>query len=331
MTFMLGFLTVLVGLSLLVLVHELGHFSAAKWFGMHVLEFGIGFPPRLFSWKYHETRYSVNALPLGGFVKLHGELDDAGDRSFVRYPAWPRAIVLLAGVAMNFLAGWAIFSAVFWIGSPSALLVEAVMPGSPAERAGLEAGDIIADFPDAAGFISFVNAHAGQPLSFDVLREGSTVRVAAVPREHAPPAEGALGIALRESGAPPSGFFAGIYRGFLVACSISSSVVSGLAAVFREPAQVVGPVGIFAIATHAGTMGISYVLQLLGVISLNLAVLNLLPIPALDGGRLLFVAIEAVRGRKFAPRAELRANAAGFMLLILLIVIVTVKDVGALF
>lgn len=328
---MLGFITVLIGLSLLVIVHELGHFSAAKWFGMHVEEFGIGFPPRLFSAKRDETRYSVNALPLGGFVKLHGELDDAGDRSFVRYPAWQRAVVLVAGVAMNFLAGWLIFAGVFWIGSAPALVVQGTVPGSPAERAGIKAGDIIADFPDAAGFISFVTAHAGQPLSFDVLREGSTVHIATVPRAHASPSEGALGVALEESGAPPSGFLAGLYRGFLAACSISLSVVMGLAAVFREPAQVVGPVGIFAIATHAGTMGVAYILQLLGVISLNLAVLNLLPVPALDGGRLVFVAIEAVRGRKFPPHAELRANAAGFIFLIFLIIIVTVKDVGALF
>ncbi len=328
---MLGFITVLIGLSFLVFVHELGHFAAAKWFHMNVLEFGIGFPPRLFSSKRGETRYSVNALPLGGFVKLHGELDDAGERSFVRYPAYQRAIVLFAGVFMNFLAGWLVFSGAFWLGSPSALLVESVIPGSPAEHAGMKPGDIIADFPHAPGFVSFVDSHAGQPLSFDVLREGSRVHIAAVPRAHPSPDEGALGVALRESGASPSGFFPGLYRGFLAACAIGWSVITGIAAIFREPAQIVGPVGIFAIATHAGTMGISYILQLLGVISLNLAVLNLLPIPALDGGRLLFVAIEILRGRKFAPHVELRANAAGFMLLITLIIIVTFKDVGALF
>ena len=122
---MATFFVVLIGLSCLILVHELGHFAVARLLGMRVDEFGIGFPPRLFSKLWGETRYSVNAVPLGGFVKLHGELDDAGARSFIAYAAWQRAAVIGAGVAMNFIAGWFIFSAVLWMGAPPIVAVVA--------------------------------------------------------------------------------------------------------------------------------------------------------------------------------------------------------------
>lgn len=328
---MFGFIVTFLGLSALILVHELGHFAAAKFFGMRVDEFGIGFPPRLFSIQRGETRYSVNSLPLGGFVRLHGELDDDGDRSFTRYGFFPRAVVLLAGVCMNFLAGFLIFSSVFWIGSPVAVYVAGVMPGSPAEIAGVKQGDMIAGFADPGAFSDFISAQDTAVVPFSVIRSSETIPITASLRPNPPPGEGSLGLVLSAIGSAPLGFFAGISRGFFAAISLSLAVVSGLDSLFTEPESVVGPVGIFSIAVSTGHLGLVPVLELLGVISLNLAVLNLLPIPALDGGRLVFMTFEAIRRKKFAPRAEVRAHAAGFAFLMALVVFVTFKDIIKIF
>ncbi len=335
---MLGFLIVFIGLSLLVLVHELGHFWAAKYFKMPVEEFGIGFPPRLFSTIWEGTRYSVNALPLGGFVKLHGELEDAGAGSFINQKPWKRVIVLIAGVCMNFIAGWLIFSAVFWVGVPSVIVINQVTPDSPAAHVGLRQGDIIniSDFvnpnlKNVNEFIDFINEHKGKEIVLNVERAGKEFQLNIVPRANPPVGEGALGVALQGGGIPRAGFFTGLYRGLVMAGVIAWSVVQGLASLFTAPQNIVGPVGIFSIAVSTGKIGFIYVLQLLGVISLNLAVLNLLPIPALDGGRLLFIIIEKLRGKPFRAHTEQHANAIGFMFLIALIIGVTVKDVAGFF
>lgn len=321
---------VFVGLMLLILVHELGHFATAKFFGMYVEEFGIGFPPRLFSRKRGETRYSLNLIPLGGFVKLHGELDSSSPRSFMREKAWKRAIVLVAGVVMNFIAGALIFSTVLWVGVPPAVFISDVTDISPAARAGLMRGDIINGWTDPSAFMAYVKKHRGEPITFSVMRSGELKKVTVTPRIKAPLGEGALGIGLIGGGAMSAGFWDGLKGGFIMACGTVWSVITGLESIIYEPQAIVGPVGIFRVAAGAGAIGFAYVLQLLGVISLNLAVLNLLPIPALDGGRLLFIVIEKIRGKQFSPAFEARASGVSFILLIVLVMAVTAKDVVAL-
>lgn len=328
---MIGFTIVFIGLSLLVLVHELGHFWAAKYFTMPVEELGIGFPPRVWSKIRGGTRYSVNALPLGGFVKLHGELEDVGVDSFVNQKPWKRVIVLIAGVCMNFAAGWLIFSIVFWAGVPPVIIITQVSSGSPAAEAGLRQGDRIRTELDVNGFISFINNHKGAAMALAVERDGHDLSFTLTPRTHPPQGDGALGIALQGVGIPRAGFFEGLYRGFFASAAVAWSVIQGLGLLFSAPEAIVGPVGIFTIAVSTGKIGFVYVLQLLGVISLNLAVLNLLPIPALDGGRLLFIIIEKFRGKPFRAHTEQHANAIGFMFLIALIVGVTIKDIAGFF
>lgn len=345
---MISFLVVFVGLSLLVFVHELGHFTAAKAFGMSVEELGIGFPPRLFSKKYGETRYSVNAIPLGGFVKLHGEFADilpAADqpldaRSFVRQKLWKRVVVLCAGVFMNFCAGWVILSSVFWMGAPPIIIIDKVWPGSPALAAGLRQGDMVVAFTtsrivhetisDVAPFIHSVNENKGREIILNIQRDGREFLLNIVPRENPPAGEGALGVTLHGGGVPRQSFVAGFYQGFMSAWVISWSILLGLYAIIAAPANIVGPVGIVNIAVTTGQMGFVYVLQFLGVLSLNLAVLNILPIPALDGGRLLFVIIEKLRGKQFSPHIENRVNAFGFAFLLGLIFLVTLKDIAGI-
>lgn len=323
-------LIVLFGLVLLILVHEIGHFATAKMFGMYVEEFGIGFPPRLFSWKRGETQYSINSILLGGFVKLHGELDGSIARSFMRHAAWKRAIVLVAGVFMNFIAGWVIFSSILWIGVPPAIFISDITDISPAARAGLMKGDIVNDFTDPNDFIAYVKKNKGKSITLSIIRAGEERKVVVTPRVKAPLGEGALGVSLVRGGVEGVGFWNGLKGGFLMACATVWSVVTGLGALISQPEAVVGPVGIFRVASGAAAIGFTYVLQLLAVISLNLAVLNLLPIPALDGGRLLFILIEKIRGKQFSPKFEMRANSISFILLIALILTITVKDVVGL-
>ncbi len=324
-------LIVFIGLVLLVLVHELGHFAAAKAFGMYVEEFGIGFPPRLFSKKCRETRYSLNLVPLGGFVKLHGELDGSSARSFMRQSAWKRAIVLVAGVVMNFIAGSLLFSAVLWAGVPPAVFISDVTPISPAARAGLMRGDIIDGFTAPDAFMAYVKKNKGKAINLSVTRNGISEKFSITPRVYAPKGEGALGVTLVGGGAEPVGLWDGLKGGFVMAYSTTWSVITGLAAIVNEPEAIVGPVGIFRVAAGAGAIGFAYVLQLIAVISLNLAVLNLLPIPALDGGRLIFLLIEKIRRKQFSPQFEARAQGLSFAFLILLIVAVTIKDVAGFF
>lgn len=324
-------LIVFAGLILLVLVHELGHFAAAKAFHMYVEEFGIGFPPRLFSKKWGETRYSLNLIPLGGFVKLHGELDATVSRSFMRQSAWKRAIVLVAGVVMNFIAGGLIFSAVLWMGVPPAVFINEVVVGGPAEVAGLKQGDILNGFTDPTAFMTYVKKNRGKKIFLSVTRSGVIEKVSIIPRVSPPKGEGALGITLVGGGAAPAGVWDGLRGGFIMATGTSWAVVTGLIGLFAEPETVMGPVGIFRVAAGAGDIGFAYILQLLGIISLNLAVLNLLPIPALDGGRLLFVLIEKIRRKQFSPQFEARAQGVSFIFLFLLIVVVTIKDVVGIF
>ncbi len=324
-------LIVLAGLVLLVLVHELGHFAAAKMFGIYVEEFGIGFPPRLFSKKYGETRYSVNCIPLGGFVKLHGELDSTQSRSFMREKAWKRAIVLVAGVAMNFVAGALLFSTVLWMGVPPAVFISEVVAGSPAEKAGLMQGDIVSGFTDPSAFTAYIKKNLGKKITFSVTRHGVLEDVLITPRRRSPKGEGALGVGLVGGGAESAELWDGFKGGFIMAYGTVQSIVLGLAAIVNEPQAIVGPIGIFRIAAGAGAIGFAYVLQLLAVISLNLAVLNLLPIPALDGGRLLFIVIEKIRRKQFSPKFEMRVQGLSFVFLLLLIVAVTIKDIVGLF
>ena len=334
---MLIFLIVLIGLSLLILGHEAGHFVAAKRFGLKVDEFGIGFPPRLKAFKKGETEYSVNWLPFGGFVKIAGENDQfdedrgieapAGDRSrlFSSQPVWKRAIITAAGIVFNFVAGWLLLAVIFMIGTPSVLLVRDTVSDSPAAAAGLMSGDVIRGFKSAErkdGTVPFSVVRNGEELSFEVkpVLEGEAVRI---------------GVMLEEGGAPRLGFFSAIKESFLAALRIAKMTVmafgqlaKGLFSEGKLIEGVVGPVGIFGVAQDAGGFGLIYLFQLLALISVNLAVANLIPFPALDGGRLLLLLVEKLKGSPVPKKVEAVLNVAGFALLILLMVLVTVRDVG---
>lgn len=341
-------LLVIIGLSLLIMLHEAGHFFAAKFYKLKVDEFGFGFPPKLFSKKKGETTYSFNLLPFGGFVKIAGESDkilgeqdavvteEDRKRMFYTQPAFPRSVIILAGVLMNFLVGWLLLSALFMIGGKPILLISEVQDNSPAQAAGFASGDIVKGFSQSQAFIDYVNANRGNEIEFKVIRGNEEKIIKATPRENT--GEGGLGVLIAEAGIPKLGFFAalkeGLVRSYDIAVMTLDAFYNLLKNLFLKASLlegVVGPVGIFGVAQEAGDIGMIYFFQLLAIISINLAVMNLIPFPALDGGRFFLILVEKVKGSPVSPKTEGIINAVGFIFLILLMVLVTVRDVSRWF
>lgn len=363
-------LFVVIGLSVLILAHEAGHFICAKLFGLKVDEFGIGFPPRAFSKKKGETEYSVNWLPFGGFVKISGERGEfelienidtesidqdlksghqieAGDvrrnttdakRLFYTQPAWKKSIILLAGVFMNFIIGWLLISFALTVPAPKALIISDIEPGSPAAAAGIMQGDIVKNFSDSTDFINFVNAHRGQTISVDILRNGNEVHINVVPRIITAANKGAIGVYLEDAGRSGENILAALWDGLKTTGDLALLTVVAFGQLVKQLftqgsllAGVVGPVGIFGIAEETGRIGATYFVQFLGIISINLAVVNLIPFPALDGGRFVMTVIEKIKGSPVPEKIEAWANGIGFALLLVLMVLLTVRDVVHLF
>ncbi len=358
---MLTALLVIGILILLIVVHEFGHFVAAKIFGVRVDEFGVGYPPRaLLLGKIGETEYTVNWIPFGGFVKLFGEEEEHGARSFADAPRWKQAIILVAGVFMNALAALVLFTGAYSIGilhqvpepGPDIrLMVSDVVPGSPASAAGLAVGDYVVALKDAKGVVlgeltpqsvsDFVSDRGGKDLTLIYVHADATTTATLTPAhavidgEAGRPAIG-LGLALVTTESLPLG------KSFSMAWHRTTAtfaiVWDGLSTIVKDTLrgepdlrQVVGPVGLVGAVGQASTAGWGYVLSLAAFISVNLTIINLIPIPALDGGRLFIVGIESVL-RRSAPRLAVQTlNALGIGLVIILMVVVTYQDIARLF
>lgn len=359
-------------LFLLILVHELGHFWAAKYFKIRVDEFGLGFPPKLFGKKWGETEYTFNLLPIGGFVRIFGEDPDDDntngpdrDRSFVHKPWWQQAIVLVAGVTMNVLLAWVLFVGGFMFGMPTAvtpdevdevknvrLLVVQVLPDSPAAQAGIQPSDQI------------VAVSAGGVEDTKLTPESVSARIAAAPQgegsveltlkrgketvvTEVTPQTGVLeddqeravvGIQMSLAGSKQYPLHEALWEGTKMTWNMLGAVVVGILSFFGQIftfqadfEQVTGPVGIVGMVGDASSLGFAYLVTFTAFISLNLAVINMLPFPALDGGRLMFVFWEAITKRPVPPKIVNTLNRVGFALLILLMIVVTYNDVVKLF
>ncbi len=383
----------IVVLAVLIIAHELGHFLAAKKFGIWVEEFGIGFPPRIFSYKKGETVWSVNAVLLGGFVKIAGE--DAGEahvphtqqheeepvvvvekvseavaiarggeysarevivekiyapsgaalpdavpphRLFFNKPLWQRAVVLCAGVVMNFLVGWVILAGVFLVGSERMVVVADIAPGSPAQTAGIVSGDIIrGDFAGTDDFVAFINAQRGKEVALGIEHDGQRRSVTVVPRRDPPEGEGALGVTVVQGGFDRMSLPQALWESLVYSAKLFSFIFAMLfkliASIFGGEnllAYVSGPVGIFEATSRASGLGIVFLANLVAIISLNLAALNIFPFPALDGGRLVFLGIEKIKGSPVSAKAQRIVNAVGLALLVVFLVYVTAQDIGKL-
>lgn len=344
-------------LSVLVFVHELGHFWAARRSGMRVDEFGFGFPPRIFGIKRGETLYSINAIPLGGFVRIHGESgqDRENERSFAHKSIPQRLFVLVAGVVMNMLLAMVLLSVGFMIGLPTALdgssvpngatitnqvvRVVSVIKDSPADLAGIESGDILLSVDqkevsstDMARERILASGEEG--IHIGILRGEEKVDLDVKTVSLSEMETPGIGVGLIDTATISYGPFRAVFEGVKASFVMAYDVFGSFAALLKQlivtrtaPSDISGPVGIAVLTGQAASLGFAYLLQFAAVLSINLAVLNLLPIPALDGGRVLFVLIEAVRRKANDAKVEGIVHGVGFLCLMLLIVVVTYNDI----
>ncbi|MDO8443617.1 MAG: RIP metalloprotease RseP [Candidatus Azambacteria bacterium] len=355
---MISIIIFILVLGAIVLVHEWGHFIAAKKSGMIVEEFGFGFPPKIFSIKKGGTVYSLNLLPLGGFVKILGE--DGGQNenadSFSSKSVWARSLVTVSGVFMNFMLAIFLLIIGFNIGLPQIIdkdnelaaknieiQIIAVSNGSPAENAGIKMGDAVKYLKidgknTVIGEIStlqnIIESNRGKELTINLKRGSETLEVSAIPRINPPEGDGPLGIALAKTGIISYPWYESIWLGIKSAFSITWEIMKGFGNLFKNllfqgriPQELSGPVGIAVLTTQAANLGFIYLLQLVAIVSLNLTILNLLPFPALDGGRLLFLAIEKIKGSKVNPKVENAFHSIGLVLILVLFVLLTYRDI----
>lgn len=349
---MLSALVFFITLSILVLVHELGHFLAARKAGIGVEEFGFGYPPKLWGKKIKGTIYSLNLLPFGGFVKLKGE--ELGEKAVGSDTFWAkskkaRTGVILAGVIANFILAIVCFSVVYAVsGIPvkiGKVKIEEIAVGSPADQAGLKAGDLIIGVDDhklalVEDFVRTVEAKKGQEINLLIERDKPLV-LKITPRPNPPQGEGALGVIITDMEMKKlswwkTPFFGAYYGtkealgwGSLIAGSVGK-MVWNLVSSGIVPKDVAGPIGIYQASSQVSRQGFLAILQFIGILSVNLAVLNILPFPALDGGRLVFIGYELVARRKPKPKIEHWINAIGMAVLLTLIVLVTIGDLRRL-
>lgn len=339
-------------LSLVVLVHELGHLFAAKFFGVRVDEFGFGLPPKLFRvFRKGGTDYTINVLPIGGFVKLYGEngekeLDVPQSQAFWSKPVWQRAIVVVAGVVMNFVLSVLLFAVVYsFLGIPTKLdgvRVEEVRENSPAATVGLREGDIITrinetEVRETDAFLKMIDQEKGNKI--ELLIQGDPERkITVVPRVSPPEGEGSLGVVIGDSELRKYPWwqmpFRGAVVGFGEAVSWGKQILGGFGEmIYRiftgkgiEKEALAGPIGIYQITGQVSAAGILPLLQFVGILSVNLAILNIMPFPALDGGRLVFLFIELVTGKKVKEVIESWINSVGMVILLALMLVITGND-----
>jgi regulator of sigma E protease len=338
--------------TVIVAVHEFGHFAAARLLGMKVLEFAFGFPPRIFGVKRGDTLYSINWIPFGGFVRILGQddfsikQDGLGDPgSFTSKPWWAQALVLAAGVFMNFVLALFILTIAFATGTTAPtgdVRVYDVRPNSPAAAAGLKVGDIVVDVDGtpihtARAMVTITSRAATkqQEIAIHITRDAQDLTIKALPRLEPPQGEGPLGVQLEEVQAPVS---VPVPQAFNQAAGLTGEVVGQIVAL---PGQLLsqrnappggapvvgGPIEIFRVTGQVAQFGIPTFLKLVGVLSVNLGVINIIPFPGLDGGRLFFVLIGALFRRRLSPQVEAAIHAVGFVLLLGLLVIVSISDI----
>ena len=351
-------------LSLLVFVHELGHFLTAKRLGIHIEEFGLGFPPRVVGvvrnpegkWRLvrgpktpkpaeigqGSTIYSLNAIPLGGFVRPVGEDDPLVPGGLASAPKRVRLAVLFAGPFFNLLFAFLVFIVGFHVGWPDRVVVNAVVAGTPSDAAGLKVGDIVLQ---AGGVdIHYPNQlseqtynHLGQPMPLLVQRGSQQLQLTVTPRANPPEGQGPMGIEMRPDIVTNYSWPQSIGRAaqemvyqFQVLFELPARVIRG-----QIPLSTIRPVGVVGLndLTHEAVVTAQEinqwfpVLQLIGLVSVALATTNLLPLPALDGGRIMFVLLEAVRGRRIDPAREGMVHLVGMVMLLLLMVVITYQDI----
>lgn len=353
-------------LAILILAHEFGHFIVAKKSGVRVDEFGLGFPPKLYGKKYGETEYTINAIPFGGFVKIFGENPDDesisgpdSSRSLIKKPRSIQALVIAAGIIFNILLAWILISWGFMIGLPSSVdsiplgatfenprvTLMQVLPESPAEKAGLRTGDRLESLTvgtqatgnlTVEGTQNFIALNGENEITISYQRGSEQKTATVVPEEGIVLDKAAIGVSLDMIGNAKLPIHRALFEGAKLTASLTSATAVAILGFIKTLfvgqgnfGDVMGPVGIVktGIVGSAIDFGFVYLLTLTAIISINLAIINLIPFPALDGGRLLFLIIEAIKRSPINPRIANVANGVGFVLLMLLMVLITYHDI----
>lgn len=369
----------LVVLSLLVFVHEFGHFFSARRLGVKAEEFGFGFPPRIFGiyrdknkkWKKvwgkkqvtdnSDTIYSINAIPLGGFVRIKGQDGDSHDEtdSFSAKRPWKRAIILSAGVIMNIALASVLISLGLIIGFPQAIdkdnlpksvkiydekiQIVQVLPDSPAMEAGLQSSDSILkidgqDIKEEADIINLISNNRNESIDLVVDRAGEMKEFEIIPRINEETGQKIIGVAFSQTGIIKYPWYQAIWEGIKMTGYLIWAILYAFYEILKnlivgQPAgvEVAGPIGIADLTGQMARMGFIYLIQFTALLSINLAIINILPFPALDGGRLLFLLIEKIKGKPVKQEVEAVFHNLGFILLMALVVWVTFKDILKLF
>jgi regulator of sigma E protease len=378
--FMLTAIVFIIILGLLIFVHEFGHFVTARRSGIKAEEFGFGFPPRAigiywneekkryaFVWgKKHidtkETIFSLNWIPLGGFVRIKGEDGSmaAEPDSFAAKSAKKRIIVLAAGVIMNFFLAWVLISMAMMIGAPqpveegqpisgtaldSKIQVSQVISDSPAQISGLKIGDEIVRcvgnvaicnkrFTDIGEVQKYINDNKGREIIISIRRGNNFTEFKSIPRIDYPENQGPLGISLTSTQIIQYPWYEAIGRGFVATYNLIILIVTTLFGIIKNlfigqkvAVDVSGPIGIALLTKQVTELGLVYILQFAALLSINLGIINILPFPALDGGRILFILIEKIKGSPVSQKVEQAIHSSGFILLIMLMLFITFRDV----
>lgn len=345
-------------LGLLIFVHELGHFIAAKRSGVKVEEFAFGFPPRLFAIKKGETEYAINLFPIGGYVKMLGETEDAtsaekhNSRSFAHQSVWVRSKVVVAGVLMNIVLAWLLMSIGYMLGmapvvtpperipyahSTTAVAISAVSDQSVAQSMGMKPADLIFEFNGTPittkeQLSKLTKEHRDQEVTIKLKRKGQEMIV----KGKLGKADAPLGVALSDDTKVKLPWWWAPIWSVWETIKTAGFISVGIVSFFKQllvsrqvPPEAAGPVGIFYFTRTVLELGFTALLNFIAVLSINLAIINILPVPALDGGRLLFIILEKVnRGRKVVnQQIENVAHTIGFALLIILIMAITYNDI----
>ncbi len=356
-------------LGILVFIHELGHFLFAKLFNIRVDEFGFGYPPKIFKmFRWKGTDFTMNWIPFGGFVKIFGEADDGGELSeseknvsLVHKPRWQQLLVMFGGILFNVIFAWILFSGLYMSGvtasvdvapsgyefSESQLLVTGILPDSPASISGLAVGDELKEYYNSVETITvtdetivdvseFINTSGEQDdsVGFVVLRGTDLEIITMTPKSGVVEGKYGIGINLDRVGEMQLPAHQALWYGAKNTWNFTLAIFDGFWQLITgkiSTDNVSGPVGIVKQVGEASAVGLSYLIGFTALLSLNLAVLNIIPFPALDGGRMFIILIESIIGKRLNSTVVNWVNTIGFFVLIGLMLIVTVQDVVNLF
>ena len=348
---MLNLIYFIIILGIIVLVHEFGHFIFAKMFGIYVYEFAIGMGPRLFHWKSKkgETEYSIRAIPIGGFCSLAGEDTDSDDKENIpenrrlqSKPVWQRFLVMFFGAGNNFILAFVLLLviALGWGATTSKPVISELVSGNPAEKAGLEVGDYILEIngnkvktsDDVSIYLQVENKD--KPITFTVRRDNKELNIDVTPIKEEVDGNSIYRVGIISAGETEKGFIPSIKYAFTKFGSLIRQMFITFKGLFTgglSVNQLSGPVGIYNIVGTQAEAGFENILYLIALLSINVGFINLIPFPAFDGGRIVFLIIEKIKGSPIKVETENKIHTIGFILLLALMIYITFNDILRLF